>query len=103
MCVAAAAFGYTASMTLPLYVVLPAGAEWTAVPGTTAQSPRPVQWYLRQHMVEAVTQVGVFVAEGASEAEAVAGIVAQAHALGGAVVDAATHEPVLGANASVSS
>ena len=48
-------------MALPLYVLLPDGVEWTDVPGTVAQAPKPVRWYLRQHMVEAATQTAVLV------------------------------------------
>ncbi len=82
-------------MALPLYVLLPDGVEWTAVPGTTAQAPKPVRWYLRQHMVEAATQTGVLVDTNEPEpAERVAEVARRAQQLGGMVIDAGTQEVV---------
>jgi hypothetical protein len=83
-------------MALPLYVLLPDGVEWTEVPGTVAQTPRPVRWYLRQHMVGAATQVGVLVSGDDEQAQArcIAEVAARAKQLGGMVVDAGTQEPV---------
>jgi hypothetical protein len=76
-------------MSLPLYVLLPDGAEWSEVPGTTAQTPKPVRWYLRQQMVDAATQPAVLVDEG-DAARAIGAVVERAHELGGVVVDAGT-------------
>ncbi len=82
-------------MALPLYVLLPDGVEWTEVPGTTAQAPKPVRWYLRQHMVEAATQTGVLVDTGETEpAERVAEVARRAQQLGGMVIDAGTQEVI---------
>jgi len=82
-------------MALPLYVLLPDGVEWTAVPGTVAQAPKPVRWYLRQHMVDAVTQVGVLVSTDTPDPRQVAALVAQrAQQLGGMAIDAGTQQVV---------
>ena len=83
-------------MAHPLYVLLPDGVDWTAVPGTTAQAARPIRWYLRQQMPEAATQTAVLV-DGAEEdghARVIAQVVEHAASLGGVVVDAQTQEPV---------
>jgi hypothetical protein len=80
-------------MALPLYVLLPDGVDWTEVPGTTSQMPRPVRWYLRQHNVDATTQVGVLVGEQ-DAARAIGLVVERAHELGGVVVDAGTQQVV---------
>jgi hypothetical protein len=76
-------------MSLPLYVLLPDGAEWSEVAGTTAQTPRPVRWYMRQQMPEAATQTAVLVDE-TDAARAIGTVVERAHELGGVVVDAGT-------------
>ena len=82
-------------MALPLYVLLPDGVEWTAVPGTVAQAPKPVRWYLRQHMVDAVTQVGVLVSTDTPDPRQCAALVAQrAQQLGGMAIDAGTQQVV---------
>ena len=73
-------------MTHPVYVLLPDGVEWTAVPGTTSQTPRPIRWYLRTMLPSAATQVAVLVADDA----AIDQVVTAAEALGGIAVDAAT-------------
>ncbi len=82
-------------MALPLYVLLPDGVEWTELPGTTAQAPKPVRWYLRQHMLEAATQTGVLVdTDEVDPAQRVAQVAARAQELGGMVVDAGTQSVV---------
>ena len=82
-------------MALPLYVLLPDGVEWTDVPGTVAQAPRPVRWYLRQHMVEATTQTAVLVSgDQDDKGPRIAEVVAQAERLGGKVIDAGTQDVV---------
>ena len=82
-------------MALPLYVLLPDGVEWTAISGTTAQTPKPVRWYLRQHMVEAATQTGVLVDTGEPDPAArVAEVARRAQELGGMVIDAGTQEVI---------
>jgi hypothetical protein len=80
-------------MALPLYVLLPDGVDWIEVPGTTAQVPRPIRWYLRQQMVDAATQTGVLVGEE-DTSTAIDAVIEQATALGGVVVDAGTQEPM---------
>ena len=82
-------------MALPLYVLLPDGVEWTEVPGTVAQQPKPVRWYLRQHMVEAATQVGVLVSTATVDPQhCVAAVAERARQLGGMVIDAGTQQVV---------
>ena len=80
-------------MSLPLYVLLPDGAEWTEVPGTTAQTSSQVRWYLRQHVPEATTQTAVLVGED-DAARSIGAVVERAHELGGIVVDAGTQQVV---------
>lgn len=88
-------FGYMPSMALPLYVLLPDGVEWSDVPGTVAQAPKPVRWYLRQHMVEATTQTAVLVSgDEDDKGPRVAEVVARAKQLGGMVIDAGTQDVV---------
>lgn len=79
-------------MNHPLYVLLPADVDWTPVAGTTAQAPRPIRWYLRQHMPDATQQVAVLVEGDSSSRHAVraAQVLERATALGGVVVDAQT-------------
>lgn len=87
--------GYTCDMALPLYVLLPDGVEWTEVPGTVAQAPKPVRWYLRQHMLDAATQTGVLVSgDEDDKGPRIARVVAQAKQLGGMVIDAGTQDVV---------
>lgn len=81
-------------MALPLYVLLPDGVEWTSVPGTTAQRPAPIRWYLRQSMPTASTQTAVLVDEAGDVAACVAQVVRTATELGGVTVDAGTQERV---------
>jgi hypothetical protein len=82
-------------MALPLYVLLPDGVEWTELAGTTAQAPKPVRWYLRQHMVEAATQTGVLVdTDEPDPAARVDQVARRAQELGGMVIDAGTQEVV---------
>ncbi|MCW2924373.1 MAG: hypothetical protein JWM98_1777 [Thermoleophilia bacterium] len=82
-------------MAYPVYVLLPDGAEWTEVPGTRAQSPGSVRWYLRQSMPRAATQVAVMVAgEDAELARRIDEVVQQAEALGGVAVDGPTQERI---------
>jgi hypothetical protein len=81
-------------MTLPLYVLLPDGVEWTSVPGTSAQRPAPIRWYLRQSMPTATTQTAVLVEEGDGISERVALVARTAIELGGITVDAGTQEIV---------
>jgi hypothetical protein len=80
-------------MSLPLYVLLPDGVEWSEVPGTTAQAAKPIRWYLRQQMPEATTQTAVLVGED-DAARSIGAVVEQAHELGGVVVDAGTQAVV---------
>lgn len=81
-------------MTHPLYVLLPAQVEWSAVAGTSAQAPKPIRWYLRQHMAAATHSVAVLVpSEGAGQARCIDAVLEQADRLGGVVVDAATQQP----------
>ncbi len=80
-------------MNHPLYVLLPADVDWTPVAGTTAQAPRHIRWYLRQHMPEATQQVAVLVAGDASaQAMRAADVQRRAESLGGVVVDAETQQ-----------
>ena len=81
-------------MAHPLYVLLPDGVDWTAVPGTTAQAARPIRWYLRQQMPEAATQTAVLVDGDEESPRIIAAVVEHATGLGGVVVDAQTQEPV---------
>lgn len=80
--------------SLPLYVLLPEGAEWTAVDGTTAQRPAPIRWYLRQAMPEATTQTAVLVDENADSDAVIADVARRAAELGGVTVDAGSQEIV---------
>jgi hypothetical protein len=82
-------------MSLPLYVLLPDGVEWSPVPGTVAQSSGPVRWYLRQHMVDAATQTAVLV-EGDEEEQRrrVGEVAARAQELGGMTIDAGTQATI---------
>jgi hypothetical protein len=80
-------------MTHPLYVLLPADVEWIPVPGASAQAPKPVRWYLRQHMPDAAQSIAVLVAGAdAEQARVIEAVAHQAEQLGGVVVDAATQE-----------
>lgn len=82
-------------MAIPVYVLLPEGVEWNAVPGTDAQTPKPVRWYLRQSMPHATTQVGVLVSGDGSElTERLERVLRQAEMLGGVAIDAGTQEPL---------
>jgi hypothetical protein len=83
-------------MAIPVYVLLPTETtEWAAVPGTSAQAPKPVRWYLRQAMPEATTQVGLLVAgEGSELADRLDQVVIQAQQLGGLAIDAGSQEPL---------
>lgn len=83
-------------MALPLYVLLPDGVEWTEVAGTVAQAPKPVRWYLRQHMLDATTQVAVLVSGIDPEVQAtcVQHVAARARELGGMAIDAGTQDVV---------
>lgn len=81
-------------MTHPLYVLLPADVEWPAVAGTSAQAPKPIRWYLRQHMAEAAHSVVVLVpSDPLEQSRYVDAVLEQADRLGGVVVDASTQEP----------
>ena len=83
-------------MAVPVYVLLPDGVEWTEVPGTSAQRPAPVRWYLRQHMVDASTQTGVLVGGDELELEQRIARVAQvAQQLGGMAIDAGTQQVIV--------
>jgi hypothetical protein len=78
-------------MAYPVYVLLPEGVEWTAVPGTTAQKAAPVRWYLRQSMPEAATQTAVLASGEDAELEyQVTQVARQAELLGGIAMDAMT-------------
>jgi hypothetical protein len=80
-------------MSHPVYVLLPDGVEWTAVPGTTAQAPKPVRWYLRQSMLEAATQVAVLVdGEEPVRGQRITQVAHRAAELGGVAVDAETQQ-----------
>ena len=81
-------------MNHPLYVLLPADVEWTPVAGTTTQAPRPIRWYLRQHMPEATHQVAVLVAGDSPSAHAMraADVLEHATRRGGVVGDAETQQ-----------
>lgn len=82
-------------MAFPVYVLLPKDVEWTAVPGSTAQAPAPVRWYLRQHMPEAVTQTAVLIAEDERVLEhRIAAVAHRAIELGGMAIDAQTQERI---------
>ena len=80
-------------MALPLDVLLPDGVDWSPVSGTMAQVPRPIRWYLRQHMPEASTQVAVLVGEDDASGR-IDEVVEHARQLGGIVVDAGTQQVV---------
>ncbi len=82
-------------MAFPLYVLLPDGVEWSEVPGTAAQAPRPIRWYLRQSMPEASTQIGVLVRGDVEEAAPrIAAVATQARELGGMALDAGTQDVI---------
>ena len=82
-------------MAVPVYVLLSDGVEWTEVPGTTAQRPAPVRWYLRQHMVDAATQTAVLVAgEDAELEQRIAEVARHAQELGGMAIDAGTQQVI---------
>jgi hypothetical protein len=82
-------------MAHPAYVLLPDGVEWTAVPGTSAQAPRPVRWYLRQSMPMATTQTGVLVDDTDDQlARRLAAVARRAQELGGVAVDASTQQVI---------
>lgn len=82
-------------MAHPVYVLLPDTAEWSGVPGTTAQSTAPVRWYLRQLLPAAATQTAVLVPGTADERDALIAQVAHvAEALGGIAVDGLTQEAI---------
>lgn len=81
-------------MSHPLYVLLPEGADWSDLAGTTAQRPAPVRWYLRQQMPDAVTSVAVLVDEGADRDLVISQVADRAQELGGVTVDAATQQIV---------
>ncbi len=88
--------GYKEGMAHPVHVLLADGVDWIEVPGTTAQRPQPVRWYLRQAMLEASTQTAVLVAGSEHEqAERIAAVVQQAADLGGVTVDAMTQEQLV--------
>lgn len=83
-------------MTVPVYVLLPEGVEWMPVPGTSAQVPRPVRWYLRQVLPTAATQVGVLVSgEDLELRQILEQVREQAEQLGGVAIDAATQVPLV--------
>lgn len=91
----AGTIGYVRRMTFPVYVLLPEGVEWTAVPGSTAQSSAPVRWYLRQQVPDAATQTAVLVGgDGADLERCVVEVVRRAGQLGGIAIDAGTQEPI---------
>jgi len=78
-------------MAYPVYVLLPDGVEWSEVPGTTAQNPGSVRWYLRQSMLDATTQTAVLVEGSGSQLErSLKAVLARATELGGVAVDAST-------------
>jgi len=81
-------------MAHPLYVLLPDGVEWTEVPGTTAQRPAPVRWYLRQSMPMATTQTAVLVDGDEESVTTIAAVAAHAEKLGGIVVDAVDQQVI---------
>lgn len=82
-------------MAYPVYVLLPEDVAWTPVPGTTAQSPTTVRWYLRRQMPDAATQMGVLVeGEGDELTGRLVAVAARAAELGGIAIDASTQEPV---------
>lgn len=82
-------------MAHPVYVLLPDGVEWTEVPGTTAQSPRPIRWYLRQSLPIATTQVGLLVdGDDAALDARLADVARHAQELGGIAVDASTQHVI---------
>jgi hypothetical protein len=82
-------------MAYPVYVLLPADVEWSEVPGTTAQAPAPIRWYLRRWMPAAATQVAVLVeGEGAQRDERIVQVASAATDLGGMAIDATTQLPV---------
>lgn len=82
-------------MAIPVYVLLPEGVDWNPVPGTDAQAPRPVRWYLRQSLPQASVQVGVLVSgEGGQLTERLEQVIRHAEMLGGIAIDAGTQEPL---------
>lgn len=89
-------------MAYPVYVLLHDDVEWTAVPGTVAQKPAPVRWYLRQSMPTATCQVAVLVddADDATMDRMIAEVARTAEALGGVAVDGHTQDRIDPAHAS---
>jgi hypothetical protein len=82
-------------MAHPVYVLLPDGVEWSEVPGTTAQRPAQVRWYLRQAMPTAKVQVAVLVSGDEHEAaERIAQVARTAEQLGGIAIDASTQDVI---------
>lgn len=79
-------------MAHPVYVLLPDGVDWTAVPGTTAQAAKPVRWYLRQQLPHATTQTAVLVDGDDESPQTLAAIATRAQELGGVAVDAMTQD-----------
>ena len=82
-------------MAYPVYVLLPAGVEWTDVQDTTTQKASPVRWYLRQWMAEAATQTAVLASSQRGNLDDVlARIAEQAEELGGVTIDCRTQMPL---------
>lgn len=82
-------------MAYPVYVLLPAGVEWTDVQGTTTQKASPVRWYLRQWMPEAATQTAVLATgDGSDLEEMLWSIDETARELGGVTIDCRTQMPL---------
>lgn len=81
-------------MSLPVYVLLADGVEWTEVAGTTAQAPKPVRWYLRQSMPTATTQVAVLVDEVDHAERVMAEVARRAADLDGIAIDARTQQVI---------
>lgn len=86
--------GYHGGMSHPVYVLLPADVEWSPVPGTTAQRPAPVRWYLRAEMPLASTQTAVLVTDDADIGAGMSAVAQRAAELGGIAIDGATQERI---------
>jgi len=78
-----------------VYVLLAEGVQWTAVPGTTAQRPAPVRWYLRQSMPTAATQTVVLIEVSDDDLDrCIAEVARCAESLGGVALDGPTQQVI---------
>lgn len=81
-------------MAHPVYVLLPEDTQWVDMPETSAQTPKPIRWYLRQKLPTATTQIGILVSDGPDLSLMLAQIARKAQMLGGMAIDATTQEVI---------